>query len=159
MTRQHFFSPLNMLGVLDLFLLGLSLLHKSQLTSDTAQVSSELYMYSTNWSVPDSEVSRIKRPATMLATWPDQRNGRLIVMWWKRWELIRWKPSLTPCLENFSGILSVVLAQKALKPGKNWACRRIYLLKVVLWSNFYPLIFLSVSCRVPWKNENILYHL
>ena len=28
---------------------------------------------------------------------------------------------------------------------------------VVLWSNFYPLSFFSVSRRVPWKNENAVY--
>ena len=34
---------------------------------------------------------------------------------------------------------------------------------MVLWSNLYPLIFvcimLSVSCRVPWTNENAVYRL
>ena len=35
-----------------------------------------------------------------------------------------------------------------------------HVVKVVLWSNaFYPLIFLRVSHRVPWKNENAVYHL
>ena len=33
------------------------------------------------------------------------------------------------------------------------------MLKVVLLSNFYLLIFLSISHRGPCKNENAIYHL
>ena len=32
-------------------------------------------------------------------------------------------------------------------------------IKVVLWSNFYPLIFLGVSYRIPWKDKNAVYRL
>ena len=31
--------------------------------------------------------------------------------------------------------------------------------KVVLWSNVYPLIFLGVSYRIPWKDKNAVYRL
>ena len=39
-----------------------------------------------------------------------------------------------------------------------WYRKCIYRqLKVVLWSNFYPFDFLSVSHRIPWKNTNAIY--
>ena len=36
--------------------------------------------------------------------------------------------------------------------------KKYYTKQVVLWTNFYPLIFSGVSYRIPWENKNTVYH-
>ena len=47
-----------------------------------------------------------------------QINRKLIIIWWKQWELGRRKSLLTPCLENLSGTLT-----KALEAVQRYAIR------------------------------------